>query len=171
LPRKRNHSGRPDRGNPGKVEERGKIREESVIIRVGDEGVVEKVSVTTYKNKKTVIVKLRTMRIPEEGDKFAPRNAQKGTIGLVMSDIDLPFSVSSGISPDFIMNTHSLPSRMTMAYPMEIQSSKAASMSGVRINGGAFNKNNLDEHRKILKRYYLETSSEFGMMQLQLPIP
>lgn len=145
-------------------EERGKIRDESVIMRVGDEGVVEKVTVTSYKNKKTVIVKLRVMRVPEAGDKFAPRNAQKGTIGLVMSDIDLPFSTTTGITPDFIMNPASMPSRMTLSYPMEIQSSKAAAMSGVRINGGAFHKNMLDEHRRTLKRYGMH---EFGYEEMR----
>lgn len=142
----------------------GEVREESLVMRVGDEGVVEKVSVSTYKSKKTVIVKLRTMRVPEEGDKFAPRNAQKGTIGLVMSDIDLPFSVRSGNTPDFIMNLHSMPSRMTCAYPMEVHGARAAAMSGVRINGGAFHKNNLDEHRKILKKYGMH---EFGYEEMR----
>lgn len=80
-------------------------RNESIILRVGDDGVVEKVLVTTDNKKVTVIVKLRVMRIPEEGDKFAPRNAQKGTVGLVMSDIDMPFS-KSGMTPDFIINPH-----------------------------------------------------------------
>lgn len=80
-------------------------RNDSVFLRVGDEGVVEKVLVTSNKITSTVIVKLRTMRVPEEGDKYAPRNAQKGTIGLVMSEIDLPKN-ANGIAPDIIVNPH-----------------------------------------------------------------
>ena len=108
------------------------IRNESVILRVGDEGVVDKVQVTSDNKTTVVTVKLRIMRVPEEGDKFAPRNAQKGTIGLVMSDIDMPMT-ESGIAPDIIVNPHSIPSRMTMSYIMELLASKHAAMRGVHI--------------------------------------
>jgi DNA-directed RNA polymerase II subunit RPB2 len=138
-------------------------RNESVMLRVGDDGVVEKVLVTSNNKKTTVIVKLRVMRIPEEGDKYAPRNAQKGTIGLVMSDIDLPFG-KSGITPDFIGNSHALPSRMTVAYPFELHASKAGAMKGVHVNGGAFNDYMMDEHRNILKQYGMH---EFGYEEMR----
>lgn len=81
------------------------VRNESVVLRVGDEGVVEKVLVTSDNKTTTVTVKLRLMRVPQEGDKFAPRNAQKGTIGLVMPEIDMPRN-ESGIALDIIANTH-----------------------------------------------------------------
>lgn len=81
------------------------IRNESVILRVGDEGVVEKVLVTSDNKTTTVTVKLRIMRVPQEGDKFAPRNAQKGTVGIVISEIYMAHN-ESGISPDIIANSH-----------------------------------------------------------------
>ena len=133
-------------------------RNESIFMKVGDEGVVEKVLVASNGNKITVTVKLRIMRVPQEGDKYAPRNAQKATIGLVMSDVDLPFGLS-GISPDYIANSHSMPSRMTMSYPMEMQSSKAGAMKGMHINGGAFQKYKMNENRETLKQYGM---NEFG---------
>lgn len=134
------------------------VRNESVILRVGDEGVVEKVLLTSDNKTTVVTVKLRIMRVPQEGDKFAPRNAQKGTVGLVMSDIDLPFS-DSGITPDIIVNPHSLPSRMTMEYPMELLSSKHGAYRGTHINGSAFHPFNLNEYRETMKQYRLH---EFG---------
>lgn len=124
----------------------------SMILRVGDEGIVDKVQVTTDNKFLTVTVKLRIMWAPQEGDKFAPRNAQKGTCGLVLSDIDMPMT-SKGISPDIIVNTHSIPSRMTMSYLLEILVSKAHAMIGSRINGGPFMDPNLKKSREILKRY------------------
>ena len=127
-------------------------RNESSILRIGDDGVVEKVLVTTNNKKMTVIVKLRIMRIPIEGDKFAPRNAQKGTIGLVMSDIDLPFD-KNGITPDMIINPHSIPSRMTQSYPQELHSGKAAAMKGVHVNSGAHHPYEMNKYRKSLKQY------------------
>lgn len=135
-----------------------KPRNESTFLRVGEEGIVEKVRVFSDKKITTVIVKLRIMRIPEEGDKFAPRNAQKGTIGLVMSDIDLP-KTASGITPDIIVNTHCIPSRMTISYLMELLASKHAAMRGVYINGAAFEKFLRDVYRQTLTDYDM---NEFG---------
>jgi DNA-directed RNA polymerase II subunit RPB2 len=139
------------------------VRNESVILRVGDEGVVDKVLVTSDNKTTVVIVKLRVMRIPQEGDKYAPRNAQKGTIGLVMSDIDMPVS-EDGISPDIIVNPHSMPSRMTMAYPMELLAAKYGAYKGVHINGGAFQPFELNEYRAALR---LRGKNEFGYEKMR----
>lgn len=139
------------------------IRNESVILRVGDEGVVDKVLVTSDNKTTIVTVKLRVMRVPQEGDKFAPRNAQKGTIGLVMSDIDMPMT-ETGIVPDIIVNPHSIPSRMTMSYIMELLASKHAAMRGVHINGGAFKQFNLSEYRQTMIDYNMH---EFGYEKMR----
>jgi DNA-directed RNA polymerase II subunit RPB2 len=87
------------------VNNTGEIRNESIFARIGEEGIVDKVLVTSDNKKKTVTVKLRTMRIPECGDKFAPRNAQKGTIGSIRSEKDLPVT-KDGLAPDIITNVH-----------------------------------------------------------------
>ena len=139
------------------------LRNESVILRVGDEGVVDKVLVTSDNKTTVVIVKLRVMRVPQEGDKFAPRNAQKGTVGLVMSDIDMP-STEDGIVPDFIVNPHSMPSRMTMEYPMELLAAKHGAMRCVHINAGAFKPFNMNEYRETMKEYNMH---EFGYEKMR----
>ncbi|MEM2986887.1 MAG: hypothetical protein QXV60_02185 [Nitrososphaerota archaeon] len=133
-------------------------RNDSVMLRVGDEGIVDKVLVTTDNKTTIVLVKLRTMRVPQEGDKFAPRNAQKGTIGLVISEADLPFT-SEGITPDFIINTHCIPSRMTMEYPMELLASKYAAMKGQWIDASAFSPFNIEKYRAGMIEYNM---NEFG---------
>jgi DNA-directed RNA polymerase beta subunit len=131
---------------------------ESVFLRIGETGIVDKVLVSTDSKNTTVTVKLRVMRIPQEGDKFAPRNAQKGTIGLVMSDIDMPFT-SNGIVPDIIINPHCIPSRMTMSYPMELLASKHAAMRATRINGSAFKPFEINTYKETLNQYNMD---EYG---------
>jgi DNA-directed RNA polymerase II subunit RPB2 len=114
--------------------------------------------VTSDQKTTVVTVKLRIMWVPQEGDKFAPRNAQKGTCGLVQSDVDLPFS-SRGITPDIIVNVHSMPSRMTMEYLMELLASKHGAMRGVHVNGGAFRPFEMNEYRETMRKYGFQ---EFG---------
>jgi DNA-directed RNA polymerase II subunit RPB2 len=129
-------------------------RNESVVVRIGDEGVIQKVSRSSNNGREIIIVKIRIMRVPQEGDKYAPRNAQKGTGGLVLSDVDLQYG-SSGISADYTANSASMPSRMTMAYPQEVHSGKAAAMMGTHINAGAHHPYERDRYREALKRYGL----------------
>jgi len=107
------------------------LRNESVILRVGDEGVVDKVIVTSDNKTTVVVVKLRVMRVPQEGDKFAPRNAQKGTVGLVMSDIDMP-STEEGITPDFIVNPHCF----TADTPVLLKNGTSRRLKSMSYNGG-----------------------------------
>jgi DNA-directed RNA polymerase beta subunit len=129
-------------------------KNDSVVVRIGDEGVVEKISISSNNLKTVVIVKMRIMRVPQEGDKYAPRNAQKGTIGLVISDVDLQYGLR-GTTADITANPASMPSRMTLAYPQEIHAAKAAAMIGTHINAGAHNPYEMNKYRNDLKRYGL----------------
>ncbi|MEO0304555.1 MAG: hypothetical protein ABIM64_04765 [candidate division WOR-3 bacterium] len=134
------------------IRETGIIEDSSVFMKNDDYGIIERIRVNNIGTETRIKIKFRTMRIPIAGDKFAPRNAQKGTIGLVMPEADLPFS-EEGLTPDFIVNPHSIPSRMTMEYLMEIIASKHAAYRFTFIDGTAFKPFEINLYRETLRAY------------------
>ena len=102
----------------------------SVIIKNGEEGIVDRVEVSiSPQGYKLVKVIIRKQRIPEVGDKFASRAAQKGTCGATYRQEDMPFN-AEGICPDIIINPHCIPSRMTVNQLMETVLGKACALKG-----------------------------------------
>jgi hypothetical protein len=82
-------------------------------------------------NNGRALVKVRVTqyRFPELGDKFSNRHGQKGTIGMMIRGHDMP-RTKDGLIPDMIMNTHAIPSRMTIAQLLEALLGKTASLVG-----------------------------------------
>lgn len=129
------------------------IRETSVTLRHGDEGVVDRVFMSeTIDGTKIVKVVIRDLKIPEIGDKLATRHGQKGIIGLIVSQEDMPFT-EDGIIPDIVWNPHSLPSRMTVGQLLEVIAGKVAAVSGEHIYSPAFNPVPEEEIRGMLEKY------------------
>ncbi len=134
------------------LEER--TRDDSVVLKPGENGVVDSILFTeTPGATRTVKVRIRSIRIPEKGDKFASRHGQKGVVALIANPEDMPFT-ESGIIPDLLLNPHSIPTRLTFGHLLEEIAGKAGAVSGSKVDGTAFTesgKDRLEQYGSALK--------------------
>ena len=102
----------------------------SITPKKGQLGYVDKSFITEGEEGfRLAKVRIREKRKPAIGDKFCSRCGQKGTIGLIIPEKDMPYT-DEGIRPDLIINPHALPSRMTIGQLVETLMGKACSLIG-----------------------------------------
>jgi DNA-directed RNA polymerase beta subunit len=102
----------------------------STCCKQSEGGRISKVESSTLPTGTRVRVELTTTRVPAVGDKFTSQYAQKGVIGGIWEDTDMPFSMRTGMSPDMIVSPLSMTSRMTMSELLEALGGKAVCVSG-----------------------------------------
>lgn len=115
-----------------------KFEDQSKIYRTAEETYIDKNYIDRNgEGYNFAKVRLRTVRKPGYGDKFSSRHGQKGTIGNIIDEADMPFT-KDGIRPDIIINPHAIPSRMTIGQLKETVLGKVLLELGLFGDGTSF---------------------------------
>ncbi|EOD48580.1 putative dna-directed rna polymerase iii polypeptide protein [Neofusicoccum parvum UCRNP2] len=126
------------------------FRPTPMSYKLPDPAYVDKVLLTENESNTPVIkIQTRQTRRPELGDKFSSRHGQKGVVGIIAEQVDMPFN-DQGICPDIIMNPHGFPSRMTVGKMLELLSGKAGVMCGDLQYGTCFGGSKAEDMSQIL---------------------
>ena len=117
-------------------------RDVSVTPKRGQRGRVDAV----YRYRTTdgllgIQIRLAEKRSPTLGDKFASRHGQKGTIGAIVNEEDMPFT-RNGVRPDIVVNPHAIPTRMTVGQLLESTCNKLGVNRGALTDATPFTVNN-----------------------------
>jgi len=127
-------------------------KENSTLVRQEEKAIVDSVFVTAdNEGNKVIQVRTRDPRIPELGDKFSTPHGQKGVVGAIVDENDIPFT-ASGIKPDLIFNPHGIPSRMTVGYLFELIAGKVGCLGGKIIDGTSFGDQKVEDIEATLKQ-------------------
>lgn len=123
---------------------KAETHDSSVVTRFNESGIVDRVMVS---NDSTLVsIRVRNVRVPQIGDKLSSRHGQKGTCGMIIPQEDMPFS-TSGMTPDIFINSHAMPSRMTIGQLVECALGKVAACSGIpTADGTAFQRFSIDPY-------------------------
>jgi len=142
------------------------LTDNSLVIKKGEDGYVDRIFKTITPDGYILVkVVVRKNRIPEVGDKFASRAAQKGTCGQIYPQRDMPFT-EQGITPDLIMNPHALPSRMTVNQLMESVLGKSCCMEGDLGDSTPFSDSSVDVAESLCKRLGMNGFEQTGKEML-----
>ena len=134
------------------------------VIKYDDQSKLYRTTEETYIDKNYIDrngdgysfakVRLRTTRKPVIGDKFSSRHGQKGTVGNIIPEEDMPFT-SNGDRPDIIINPHAIPSRMTIGQLKETLLGKVLIELGLFGDGTSFGELHVEDiSTKLLELGY-----------------
>ena len=138
-----------------------KYEDQSKIYRTAEETYIDKNYIDRNgEGYNFAKVRLRTVRKPVIGDKFSSRHGQKGTIGNIIPEADMPFT-KNGLKPDIIINPHAIPSRMTIGQLKETVLGKVLVELGLFGDGTSFGEFDVkDICKELLKLGYEANGNE-----------
>ena len=138
-----------------------KYEDQSRIYRTVEETYIDKNYIDKNGDGYTFAkVRLRALRKPVIGDKFSSRHGQKGTVGNIIPEADMPFN-KNGVRPDIIINPHAIPSRMTIGQLKETLLGKVLVELGLFGDGTSFGDLNVDDiSKKLLSLGYESSGNE-----------
>jgi len=135
-----------------------KYEDQSKIYRTVEETYIDKNYIDRNGDGYTFAkVRLRALRKPVIGDKFSSRHGQKGTVGNIVPEADMPFN-SAGVRPDIIINPHAIPSRMTIGQLKETLLGKVLVELGLFGDGTSFGDLNIDNISEKLQSLGYESN-------------
>jgi len=129
------------------------FKDNSTMLRNNETGFIDKVYTNCNADgHRFCKVRIRSERIPKVGDKFSSRHGQKGTVGMVYNEEDMPYT-KDGIRPDIIINPHAIPSRMTIAQLMECLLGKLCANVGGYGDATPFSNIDIKDIGKALEKH------------------
>jgi len=133
-----------------------KYQDQSKSYRANEECYIDKNYVNCNGDGYTFAkVRVRAFRKPVIGDKFSSRHGQKGTIGIILPEKDMPFD-ENGLRPDIIINPHAIPSRMTIGQLKETLLGSVLLELGLFGDGTSFNNFPVKDICKLMTKHGYE---------------
>lgn len=131
----------------------------SEVPKRGQRGRVDGIQVfTTSDGLRGVKIRIAEARGPILGDKVSSRAGQKGTVGMILPESDMPFN-KDGLRPDLILNPHAIPSRMTTGQYLESMGGRIGTKVGSLVDATPFTaQNQVAEYRQLLTKYGFEAN-------------
>ena len=139
------------------------VRDTSLRVPHGEEGIVVDIKVFTRENKdeltagvnKLVRVYIAQKRKISVGDKMAGRHGNKGVISRILPVEDMPF-LPDGTPLDIVLNPLGVPSRMNIGQVLEVHLGYVAKALGWRIATPVFDGATEDDIMNLFKQLGLE---------------